>query len=87
MKALTVEPGNAGSLRLDDLPEPLVTEGAVLVEAVALGVCGTDIEIIDGEYGMPPMPCSGLAATCQVGSVPRISVPRSLSPGSARRST
>ena len=26
MKALTVEPGKAGSLRLDDLPEPLVAE-------------------------------------------------------------
>jgi threonine dehydrogenase-like Zn-dependent dehydrogenase len=54
MKALSVEPGKAGSLRLDDLPEPVVTEAAVLVEAIALGVCGTDIEIIDGEYGMAP---------------------------------
>ena len=54
MKALTVEPGKAGSLRLDDLPEPVAIEAAVLVEAVALGVCGTDIEIVDGEYGMAP---------------------------------
>jgi threonine dehydrogenase-like Zn-dependent dehydrogenase len=54
MKALTVQPGRAGSLRLDDLPEPVTIEPAVLVEAVALGVCGTDIEIIGGEYGVAP---------------------------------
>jgi glucose 1-dehydrogenase len=53
LKALTVVPGQSGSLRLDELPEP-ASEGAVLVEAVGLGVCGTDIEIIDGDYGKAP---------------------------------
>ncbi|MGW0501475.1 glucose 1-dehydrogenase [Micromonospora sp. NPDC003241] len=55
MRAVTVTPGVPGSLRLlDDYPEPATEEGAVLVEAVAVGVCGTDIEIIDGQYGEAP---------------------------------
>ncbi|MDW5324681.1 glucose 1-dehydrogenase [Plantactinospora sp. KLBMP9567] len=55
MRAITVTPGRADSLRLvQDFPEPSPDEGAVLVEAVAVGICGTDREIIDGEYGEPP---------------------------------
>ena len=42
MRALTVEPLAAGSARLEDVPEPDPTEGDVLVEAVAVGVDGTD---------------------------------------------
>ena len=29
-------------------------EGSVLVEAVAVGVCGTDVEIVEGKYGWAP---------------------------------
>ena len=47
-------PGSAGSARLDDVPEPAAELGAVLVEAVAVGVCGTDVEIAGGLYGWPP---------------------------------
>ena len=54
MKAITVEPRRAGSARLEDVPEPEVREGAVLVEAVAVGVCGTDVEIVEGKYGWAP---------------------------------
>jgi threonine dehydrogenase-like Zn-dependent dehydrogenase len=54
MRGLTVTPGVAGSLRLDDVPEPSETEGEVLVEAIAVGVCGTDREIITGQYGEAP---------------------------------
>ncbi|GAB3963994.1 glucose 1-dehydrogenase [Plantactinospora veratri] len=55
MRAITVTPGRANSLRLaEDFPEPSPDEGAVLVESLAVGVCGTDREIIDGEYGEPP---------------------------------
>ncbi|HEX8628206.1 MAG TPA: glucose 1-dehydrogenase [Catenuloplanes sp.] len=55
MRALTVTPGKAESLRLvDDLPEPGENEGPILVEAIAVGVCGTDREIIAGEYGEAP---------------------------------
>ena len=45
MKAITVEPGKSGTARFEDFPEPEIQEGSVLVEAVAVGVCGTDVEI------------------------------------------
>ena len=54
MRALTVAPGIAGSARVEDIPEPPRSDGAVLVRTLALGVCGTDREIISGHYGWPP---------------------------------
>ena len=54
MKAITVEPHKPGSARLEEVPEPDLREGSVLVEAVAVGVCGTDAEIVDGKYGWAP---------------------------------
>jgi threonine dehydrogenase-like Zn-dependent dehydrogenase len=54
MKAITVEPHKAGSARLEEFPEPGAREGSVLVEAIAVGVCGTDVEIADGKYGWAP---------------------------------
>ena len=54
MRAITVIPGQAGSARLDEVPEPAEEEGAVLVDAIALGICGTDGEIAGGEYGWAP---------------------------------
>ncbi|SIN21924.1 glucose 1-dehydrogenase [Micromonospora cremea] len=55
MRAVTVKPGVANSLSLvEDQPEPAPEEGAVLVEALAVGICGTDHEIIAGEYGEAP---------------------------------
>jgi len=54
VKSITVEPQKTGTARLEDIPEPDAREGSVLVEAVAVGVCGTDIEIVEGKYGCPP---------------------------------
>lgn len=54
MKAITVEPKKAGSARLEEVPEPDILDGTVLVEALAVGVCGTDLEIAEGKYGWPP---------------------------------
>lgn len=54
MKALTVEPLHEGSARLDDVPEPPESDGPVLVETLAVGVCGTDAEILSGKYGWAP---------------------------------
>jgi threonine dehydrogenase-like Zn-dependent dehydrogenase len=54
MKAITVEPKKAGSVRYEDFPEPDIREGSVLVEAVAAAVCGTDVEIAEGKYGWAP---------------------------------
>jgi len=46
MRALTVVPGTPDTARLDEVPEPPPGDGAVLVRTVAIGVCGTDLEII-----------------------------------------
>lgn len=54
MRALTVEPGVAGSLRVEELPDPVYVEGMVLVRGIALGICGTDREIVEGSYGKAP---------------------------------
>ncbi|HZD99180.1 MAG TPA: theronine dehydrogenase, partial [Micromonosporaceae bacterium] len=54
MRALTVRPGVKNSLALSDLPEPATGDGAILVESLAVGLCGTDIEIVAAEYGEAP---------------------------------
>lgn len=54
MKAITVEPRKPGTARFEDVPEPDPRNGSVLVEAVAVGVCGTDVEIVEGKYGWAP---------------------------------
>jgi threonine dehydrogenase-like Zn-dependent dehydrogenase len=36
------------------MPEPPLRDGAVLVQAQAVGVCGTDMEIVRGDYGSAP---------------------------------
>jgi threonine dehydrogenase-like Zn-dependent dehydrogenase len=54
VKAITVEPGTARSVRLEDMAEPASDLTSLLVETVALGVCGTDREIIAAEYGWAP---------------------------------
>jgi threonine dehydrogenase-like Zn-dependent dehydrogenase len=54
MRALTVQPGLANSVQLEDVPPPPESEGDVLVDALALGICGTDREIMSGAYGWPP---------------------------------
>jgi len=54
MKAITVEPLKRGTARLEEVPEPSVENGSVLVEGVAVGICGTDVEITQGNYGWAP---------------------------------
>lgn len=54
MHALAVRPGVPDSLALTDLPEPAASDGAVLVDGLAVGLCGTDIEIVSGQYGSAP---------------------------------
>lgn len=54
MRAVTVLPGARGSVRLDDIAEPPLSDGAILVHARALGICGTDHEILEGLYGSAP---------------------------------
>jgi threonine dehydrogenase-like Zn-dependent dehydrogenase len=54
MRALTVIPLQAGSAGVTDMPDPEPGSGDLLVDGIALGVCGTDREIIGGEYGWAP---------------------------------
>jgi threonine dehydrogenase-like Zn-dependent dehydrogenase len=54
MHAITVVPLKAGTVDLTELPEPPDSDGPVLVKTRAVGVCGTDLEIIGGEYGWAP---------------------------------
>ena len=54
MHALTVKPGQSASISLDDVPAPPQSDGAVLMRALALGICGTDREIVAGHYGCAP---------------------------------
>jgi len=54
MKALTVVPLKAGTAELSDVDEPPESDGPVLVETLAVGICGTDAEILSGAYGWPP---------------------------------
>jgi glucose 1-dehydrogenase len=54
MRALTIIPGKKGSAQLIDVPEPSVADGSVLVETIVVGICGTDTEMVNGEYGAAP---------------------------------
>ncbi|MFN2644990.1 MAG: glucose 1-dehydrogenase [Burkholderiales bacterium] len=54
MRAVTLLPGKAGSQRLEEVPEPAEAHGALLVRSLAVGICGTDRELIDGLYGEAP---------------------------------
>ena len=47
-------PGEAGSATVTDVAEPPEADGPVLVETIAIGICGTDREICDGNYGTAP---------------------------------
>lgn len=54
MRALSVRPGAARSAALSDVAEPEETDGKVLVEPIAIGICGTDRDILSGLYGGAP---------------------------------
>ena len=54
VQALTLVPGRAGSLQLGQVEEPPVEQGPILVRTLAVGICGTDRELIGGEYGQAP---------------------------------
>jgi len=54
MRALTVVPERQGSLQVEQVTDPRPEAGELLVQGLALGVCGTDKEIVRGEYGWAP---------------------------------
>ncbi len=54
MRAITLDPSTPDSADLEEMPEPGPQEGSILVDGVALGICGTDAEIVRGDYGEAP---------------------------------
>jgi threonine dehydrogenase-like Zn-dependent dehydrogenase len=54
MRALSVVPLKKGSFGVTEFKDPVAGAGELLVEGLALGVCGTDREITSGEYGAAP---------------------------------
>lgn len=54
MRALTVLPGTSRSAAVGEVPEPDPADGEVLVTVDAVGICGTDREILSGQYGTAP---------------------------------
>ncbi len=53
MKALVLM--EKGKLSLEEVPEPKLEEGEIMVRMRACGVCGTDIEKVKGEAITPPV--------------------------------
>ena len=50
MRALTVEPGKKETLALTDVADPKSEHAdALLVKTLAIGLCGTDHEIIEAD--------------------------------------
>jgi glucose 1-dehydrogenase len=56
VRAVTVIPGKQGSVALSQMPEPPSEDGRILVQTQVVGICGTDQEIINGDYGEAPPP-------------------------------
>lgn len=60
MLAMTAVPGQPATAAAEELPEPPESDGEVLVEGIALGVCGTDREVIESSDVMLPPAASRL---------------------------
>jgi len=54
MRALTVRPDARNSLELREVPDPTPAPGELLVRTVAIGICGTDFQLIAGDHGLAP---------------------------------
>src|SRR4051794_4769403 len=54
MQACTVAPGDPSSAGVEEIGEPPGRDGAIPVEGVLVGICGTDVEIVTEGYGVPP---------------------------------
>lgn len=55
MRAITIKPGEPNSARLDDIDEPPLSFGGLLVRTLALGICATDRKIVAGKGGEAPL--------------------------------
>jgi threonine dehydrogenase-like Zn-dependent dehydrogenase len=53
MQALTVQPYTKDSAGVRDVPEPSEADGPILVDTLAVGICGTDQEILRATTARP----------------------------------
>jgi L-iditol 2-dehydrogenase len=54
MRALVKYASGPGSMQVQDMPEPELIPGHVIIEVKAAGICGTDLHIQAGEYPVNP---------------------------------
>ncbi|MEO6859025.1 MAG: glucose 1-dehydrogenase [Solirubrobacteraceae bacterium] len=54
MKAITVVPGKPDQVQVSDQPGLQPESGTLLVQGRLLGICGTDVDIVENGYGWPP---------------------------------
>lgn len=54
MKAVVIE--EPGKVTLENVPDPSPAEREVIVEVAAVGICGTDVHIVDGDFAPTPYP-------------------------------
>jgi len=54
MQGLVTTPGRARTTTVAELPDPQPRDGELLLRTLEVGVCGTDREISDGAFGVPP---------------------------------
>jgi glucose 1-dehydrogenase len=59
-RAVTVAPGRASSAELETREPPSEQDGGLVIRTLAVGICGTDREILAGDYGTPPPGCERL---------------------------
>jgi len=55
VKAITVVPGKPEQVQVSELPDPQPAPGTLLVQGRLLGICGTDVDIVENGYGWPPL--------------------------------
>ena len=60
MKEITLTPGTTGSVSLKEVPEPIPNPRQLLLRVLKVGICGTDMDIVNGFYGEAPVGSSYL---------------------------
>jgi len=54
VRAITVVPGKPDQVAVEELPDPPPKSDSLLVQGRLLGICGTDVDIVQNGYGWPP---------------------------------
>ena len=54
MRAITIRPGQPGSVAISDVPEVQPAAGQAVLQTLSVGVCETDREILIGAHGAAP---------------------------------